>query len=106
MDVWSSALPGATVWTASQLQDVAGLWPYPPTVARPQTGQLNLGGLNSPLGPWLQAWMLGGVLSRVVTLTADAYGYQGTPTQNATIALHSLLYSIWATTGYLWKTRG
>ncbi len=29
---------------------------------------------------------MGGVLSGVANLTADAYGYQGTPTQNATIA--------------------
>lgn len=89
----SDALAGVTAWTASQLQDVASLWPYPPTVARPQTSQLNLGGLNSPLGPWLQACMLGGVLSGVANLTADAYGYQGTPTQNATIAAN-VMYNV------------
>lgn len=79
LGLWSSALAGVTVWTASQLQDVAGLWPYPPTVARPQNSPNNLGGLNNPLGPWLQACVLGGVLSGVANLTADTYGYQGTP---------------------------
>lgn len=37
--------------------------------------------------------MLGGVLSGVANLTADAYGYQGTPTQNATIAAN-VMYNV------------
>lgn len=45
---------------------------------------------NGPLGPWLQACMLGGVLTGVANLTADAYDYHGTPAENATIVANGV----------------
>lgn len=84
----SDAVDGVMAWTAAMLHEATRIYPTLPTVAQPVAD--NGSALNNPLGPWLQACMLGGVLTGVANLTADAYGYQGTLGQNANIATNTM----------------